>query len=96
MFVSSATHNAVVRQANANISYLTREYRDLLSKWNKLVDRINKHGGEAIFDRVEKTTPQFTAEEVRSLIQLVHPDRHGGKESAVRMTRKLIELRESL
>ena len=36
---------------------------------------------------------QFTEEELRTLIGLVHPDRHGGKESAVRMTQKINQLR---
>jgi hypothetical protein len=90
MFVSSAKYNDLVRDT----SYVVREYRALLSQWNSLVARINKHGGEAIFDRPAKATPQFTDDEIRSLIQLCHPDRHNGKESAVRMTQKLTGMRK--
>ncbi len=92
MFVSSSKHNTLLHK----FAHLTIEYHILLTKWNLLVGRVNKHGGEAIFDRVEKASPQFTADEIRSLIQLVHPDKHGGKESAVRMTKKLLELKETL
>lgn len=36
----------------------------------------------------------FSPDELRSLLQLVHPDKHGGKESAVRLTQKINELRK--
>ena len=36
---------------------------------------------------------EFSGEELRTLISLCHPDRHGGKESAVRITQKLLALR---
>lgn len=36
----------------------------------------------------------FTQDELRSLLQLVHPDKHEGKESAVRLTQKINELRK--
>ena len=36
---------------------------------------------------------QFTQDELRSLLQLVHPDKHGGKASAVTMTQKINKLR---
>ena len=35
----------------------------------------------------------FTDAELKSLLQLVHPDKHGGKESAVRMTQLINQLR---
>lgn len=37
---------------------------------------------------------QFTQDELRSLLQLVHPDKHGGKNSAVVMTQKINKLRK--
>lgn len=36
---------------------------------------------------------QFTQDELRSLLQLVHPDKHGGKASAVTLTQKINRLR---
>jgi len=94
MFVSSARHRSLERAA----AQIGAEYLSLLKKWNALVDRINKHGGEAIFNRPAQTksVPQFNKDEIRALLQLVHPDKHDGKESAVRMTQKLLQLRDSL
>lgn len=38
----------------------------------------------------------FTREDYTALIQLCHPDKHGGKQSAVVMTQKLNNLRSQL
>jgi hypothetical protein len=94
MFVSSAKYKSMERTAAA----IGIEYLALLKKWNALVDRVNKAGGEAIFSRPaqSKAAPQFTVDELRTLIQLCHPDKHDGKESAVRMTQKLNQMRASL
>lgn len=35
----------------------------------------------------------FSGDEINSLISLCHPDKHGGKDSAHRMTQRLLELR---
>jgi hypothetical protein len=35
----------------------------------------------------------FTQDELKSLLSLVHPDKHQGKPSAVIMTQKILELR---
>ena len=39
---------------------------------------------------------QFNKDQVQTLIMLCHPDKHGGKESATRMTQVLIKLKETL
>ena len=39
---------------------------------------------------------QFNKEQLTTLIMLCHPDKHGGKESATRMTQVLIKLKETL
>lgn len=36
----------------------------------------------------------FTPDEIKTLITLCHPDKHGGKDSAHRMTQKLLQLRK--
>lgn len=41
----------------------------------------------------QSNTTQFTKDELRSLLQLVHPDKHDGKESAVKLTQKINQLR---
>lgn len=40
------------------------------------------------------TSTQFNTAEIKTLLSLCHPDRHGGKESAKRITQKLLELRK--
>jgi len=36
---------------------------------------------------------QFDKKEIKTLISLCHPDKHGGKESAVSITQKLLKMR---
>lgn len=36
---------------------------------------------------------QFDDKEIKTLISLCHPDKHGGKESAVSITQKLLKMR---
>ncbi len=38
--------------------------------------------------------PQFTEAQLRTLLQLCHPDKHGGKESAVLITQHINQLRK--
>lgn len=69
----------------------------LQTKWNELVTRINDLGGEDFLQNARLTgleTPsQFTDAELRSLLQLVHPDKHAGKQSAITLTQKINALR---
>ncbi|QYW02511.1 hypothetical protein CPT_Silvanus_037 [Stenotrophomonas phage Silvanus] len=44
--------------------------------------------------KVSRTVPQFTDDQLRELLQLVHPDKHGGKASAIRLTQHINALRE--
>ena len=74
-------------------------YDELLEKFNEIINLINKKGGQRFLDEgilPEQAAPQFTKEEIKTLIQLCHPDKHGGKESAVEMTKKLNIIRDSL
>lgn len=71
------------------------KYSSLLQEYNALVDMINKKGGRQFLDHaVIAPPPQFTQEEIRILIQLCHPDKHNGKESAANITKKLLALRQ--
>lgn len=79
-------------QKNSSVSFDQDKYTKLLSKWNDLVTKINDHGGDAIFDRKPAST-QFDKEDINRLLMLCHPDKHGGKEMATKMTAKLIKLR---
>ena len=44
--------------------------------------------------RAHSTVPQFNDDQLRELLQLVHPDKHGGKASAIRPTQHINALRE--
>lgn len=61
----------------------------LLEKHNKLVSTINDKGGQQFLDG----KPQFTQDEIRTLITLCHPDKHNNKESAKTVTQKLLAMR---
>lgn len=65
------------------------KHSQLQRKWNNLVDRINAKGGEDFL----QSSPPFTPEDLQKLIQLCHPDKHGGKPLATEMTQKLLNLK---
>lgn len=98
MFVSKSKYDKL----KANLDFLTIKYNQIDSqlfitrtKWNKLVKLINSKGGQEFLDDATiGGQEQFTDEELRSLLQLVHPDKHGGKASAVRLTQKINQLRK--
>lgn len=72
-------------------------YVDLSRKWTELVTKINAKGGQQFLDRgtITSIAPiPFSQEELKRLILLCHPDKHGGKEIAVEMTKKLNSLRD--
>jgi hypothetical protein len=68
----------------------------LRTEWNELVDLINANGGQNFLNGNVKTTiqTQFSDADLRKLLQLVHPDKHNGKLSAVMMTQKINALRK--
>ncbi len=67
------------RQEAENWQYTARHWKD---RYDRLqADLLGLGGG------------QFTKAEIRTLIQLCHPDKHDGKQSAVEITQKLIKLR---
>ena len=64
----------------------------LVKKWDDLVDRINRLGGEAFLQR--KLTQQFTTAELKTLIKLCHPDKHAGSAESEEITKRLLSMRE--
>lgn len=72
-----------------------QKYQNLLKEWNELVERINKHGGDAIFHKARPNN-QLDAAEIDKLINLCHPDKHNGKPMATEMTQKLLQLKKAL
>lgn len=74
-------------------SALADKYTELIAEWNALVKKINARGGQEFLEGNVESKPQFTEEEIKKLLQLCHPDKHGGKQMAVDMTTKLLQLR---
>lgn len=96
MFVKQSTYDNLVSRNRRLERQLAQRHYDLailVKKWNDLVDRVNARGGEDFLD--SEPEQQFTGDELKVLISLCHPDKHGGKAIATEMTQKLIELRVS-
>jgi hypothetical protein len=68
-----------------------QKYNRLVDEWNALARRFN-----ALKASTQKQSSPFSAEDVQRLIQLCHPDKHGGKTLATEMTAKLIKMKESI
>lgn len=106
MFVRQSTHDEVVKERNSlsfDCAIWKIKFFDLQKEWNKLIDKINTKGGQSFLDNGvlpdvfgnARSKKQFTDDELRSILQLVHPDKHGGKESAVRITKLINEMRSN-
>lgn len=103
MFVRRSTHDAMRERAvraEAELFQLQLRFSALTKQWNDLVARINEKGGERFLKYATvqpKVQPaQFTEDEITKLIQLCHPDKHGGKPMATEMTQKLLALKGAL
>jgi hypothetical protein len=66
---------------------LMNKYNDLALKWEKLVKEINAKGGRTFLDN------GFSQEEIKQLILLCHPDKHGNSSISNEITCKLLKLR---
>lgn len=94
MFVRQSTYDAKCRAFDSVARLYYEEVNELAAlrqKWNALVGRINKLGGES-FLKAPKPA-QFTKEEIQKLILLCHPDKHDGKPMANEMTAKLLTMK---
>lgn len=100
MIVRQSSYDALERQHYALVrahNSLIERYNNLIDEWNGLVRQINERGGQAFLDgqMPSQQNTQFSEAELRTLLSLCHPDKHGGKESATRITQKLIAMREA-
>jgi hypothetical protein len=100
MFVSGSKYRTLefkLLAAELQVQDLQQRLNAKIEEWNELVGRINRRGGESFLTygvTIDKIpAPQFTPDELKTLLLLCHPDKHGGKDSAVRITQKLLELR---
>jgi hypothetical protein len=100
MFILRSTHEKEIRRLKAEAKLIMSDlgvarnrYDQLIDKWNKLVARVNARGGESFLSG-ETAPRQFTKDELRQLIALCHPDKHGGSQAANDITAKLLSLRK--
>lgn len=101
--VSESKFNYAVhelRLVQSELTALRLKHGRLTTKWNNLVAVINDNGGRAWLDNAvipgkgAYKASQFTDSELRSILQLVHPDKHGAKQSAIVITQKINALRK--
>ena len=79
-----------------NHDRLIREKNRLAVDWNNLIRKVNNKGGEAFLDGDLKPSNdgiKLNEVDIKRLLSLCHPDKHGGKKLAVDMTQKLLEMR---
>jgi hypothetical protein len=72
--------------------HLKGKYEALIKDWNSLVRRINANGGESILSG-SKPSDQLSSDDIKKLLMLIHPDKHGGKPMAQEMTAKILQIR---
>lgn len=98
MLVRQSTYDSMTGKA---VAY-KQAFDALQHKWNVLVRRINAKGGEDFLIhgtmpdktiRQQDQSGQFTPEEMRKILQAMHPDRNPGSELAVTITRKINAMR---
>ena len=91
MFVLKSTYDSLTREL-----FDSRMAFSLLNdKWNNLVDRINKKGGEQFLSQTPNGC-QFNKEELKQILVLCHPDKHLGSDKATVVTKKINEMREKM
>lgn len=91
MFVSRKKYDNAVMEAAASVlvaKQYAKECRKLKLEKLALIEMIVEH-----LQR-QSSPEQFSQDEIRSLLMLVHPDKHDGKESAKVMTQKLLRMRK--
>lgn len=66
----------------------------LTDRWNDLVQHINARGGETFLQG--EPASAFTDDDLRKLLMLIRPDKHGGKQQAIDMTAKINQLRSKV
>lgn len=87
MFITREKYDELVQIA----TYHREQYQKLLTKWNPLIEKINAKGGQAFLNGESQ---QFSQPEIRSLIKLCHPDKHGGSDEAHQITVKLLKMKK--
>ena len=84
MFVLKSTYQKQIDQHRLSIS-------GRIDKYNKLVDEYNSL--LALYKK-ERNYPRLSNVDIKKMITLCHPDKHGGRDTANEITRKLIAMRK--
>lgn len=103
MFVFNSTYEEALlklKEAQTNAIAYKHAYETLVDKWNVLIRKINKKGGDDFINNgvlPQKTTVigSISDENIRKLILLCHPDKHQGKALAVEMTQLLNSMKNN-
>lgn len=97
MLILKSTHDRIVRKLKREAQDADCKFISMLEKYNRLVELINSKGGQAFLDHGSiSQRGEFSPDEIRTLLSLCHPDKHGGRDAANRMTQRLIEIRGTL
>lgn len=97
IFVSRAKYMSALSQSATWQAMFTQErqkHNETIKEWNELIGWLNRFGGRKAIDiRLNSQPPQLSKDDIRKLIQLVHPDKHQGKPLAVEMTARLLAIK---
>lgn len=96
MFVSRKKYRATVAAHEIATHLFEMKYNALMQTSVEMLKNAQLEIArlDAQVTRQARGSEQFTPEEIKTLITLCHPDKHGGKESAQRITQKLLSLRK--
>lgn len=81
-------HSFAIYQADREYDKLIRKYDSLVDTHNRLVRAYNEIKGKS-----PEVSTGLTSDDIKKLVILCHPDKHGNKQIATDMTAKLLKLR---
>lgn len=87
MFVRESKYDKVQMKLRLALELLAEKEAQLAWSQQMQANAIQE------IERLRNVRSTFTKDEIRTLIRLCHPDRHGGSASATDMTAKLLSLR---
>lgn len=101
MFVLKSKYDKLYRRLydkQVELGQKRLEYIDLMSKYRMLQLEFSelltqRQSSTRQTSPKQETSPQFTKEEIQTLVKLCHPDKHGQKPEATEITKKLLQLR---
>ena len=83
MFVLKSTYQSMLNQKRLEILERIEKYNKLVDKYNDLLEAYKENKDKCL-----------SREDLKNIISLCHPDKHGGKDLATEMTRRLLAMRK--